>query len=153
MPTWLTWKLFWKIAPYVGAVLLLLGAVWFLDHRGYQRAKHEAELADAREEASRLQMRAEIDRQVQGLEGRMQKIVSESDTRLRQQIDSIEVQNRTIIQPTITREIQNGPPRLTDPGSGITPGLRDALNAARAQSGCPNSATPDSRTGCPLPAR
>lgn len=139
MPAWLTWKLFWKVAPYIGAILLVGGAVWFIDHRGYQRAEAEA---TARENERKLQL-AEFNRvlaeKVDGLEDSMQTSINDSASRLMTQVDQIGVVNRTIIQPTLVKEIQSEP-RFTDPSLGITDGMLRELNRARGfsqQRPCP----------------
>lgn len=153
MPAWLTWKLFWKVAPYVGGVLLLLGAVWYIDHRGYERAEAEA---TARENERKLQL-AEFNRilaeKVDGLEDSMQTSINDSASRLMTQVDQIGVVNRTIIQPTLVKEIQSEP-RFTDPSLGITDGMLRELNRARGfsqQRPCPAGSVASACFAVPAP--
>jgi len=141
MPAWLTMKIFWKIAPYLGGALALLAAVWYLDHRGYSRAMEEAK---ARETERKLQA-AEFDRilgeKVQVLQGSMQESINDSDMRLLSQMGEMETVNRTIIKPTLIKEIQSET-RFSDPDAGITDGMLRELNRARGfsqQRPCPAS--------------
>lgn len=151
MPVWLTWKAFWKVAPYIGAALALLGAVWYIDHRGFKRAEAEA---TARENAARLQEQRLvilIKTLTNESEQRMQTFFNNQNTQLVQALGQIETTSRTVVQPTLVREISNDP-RLSDVNSGITDGMLEALNTSRALSQCANPAgTPGNRCNI-LPA-
>jgi len=139
MPAWLTWKLFWKVAPYIGGVLLLGAAVWFLDNRGYERAEAEAAARDTERKLQLAAFNILMAQKVDGLEDSMQTSINESDARVMGQMDRIGVVNRTIIQPTLVKEIQSEP-RFSDPAAGITDGMLNELNRARGfsqQRPCP----------------
>lgn len=139
MPVWLTWKVFWKVAPYIGAALALLGAVWYIDHRGFKRAEAEA---TARENAARLQEQRLvilIKTLTNESEQRMQTFFNNQNTQLVQALGQIETTSRTVVQPTLVREINNDP-RFSDPDRGITDGMLGAINTARSLSQCPNPA-------------
>lgn len=140
MPAWLTWKLFLKVAPYAGAVLLALGVAWYLDHKGYKRA--EAEFVQREEERKKLlaDFKALMGKKVKDLEGSMQTAINESDGRVVTALGELDVTNKTIIQPTLMKEIQSET-RFTDPTTGITDGMRNSLNRARGfsrQRPCPS---------------
>lgn len=62
--------------------------------------------------------------------------LAELDTRTAERLSQIDVEERTIVQPVITREIRNDP-RLSNPAAGISNGVRDALNSARGASNNP----------------
>ena len=139
MPVWLTWKLFWKVAPYLGAVLALGAAVWYIDHRGFKRAEAEA---TARENAERLQEQRLvilIKTMTRDSEQRMQVLLNNQNTQLADALGQIETTSRTIVQPTLVREISNDP-RFSDPDRGITDGMLGAINTSRALSQCANPA-------------
>jgi hypothetical protein len=139
MPVWLTWKLFWKVAPYIGAILLLIGAVWYIDHRGFERAEAQA---TAREN-ERKQLLAEFNRvmaeKTKNLEGSMQTAITQSDAMVVKALTGLDITNKTIIQPTLMKEIQSET-RFTDPAAGLTVGMQESLNRARGfskQRPCP----------------
>lgn len=113
-----------RLLPYGLAALALLGAVLWIDHQGYSRAKHDAERQNL---VTALIVKKLVDKSEQ----RMIEAVSRADTSAGDTIRQIETVNRTIIQPTITREIQNAP-RLSDPALGITDVLRLAINQVLA---------------------
>lgn len=139
MPVWLTWKLFWKVAPYVGAVLALGAAVWYIDHRGFKRAEAEA---TARENAERLQEQRLvilIKTLTSESERRMQTFFDNQNTQLVQALGQIETTSRTVVQPTLVREIANDS-RFSDADRGITDGMLGALNTSRSLSQCANPA-------------
>lgn len=133
MPIWLI-----RFLPYGAAVLALVAAVWYIDHRGYQRAQHQAE---EREKDRKLQLAATailINKALDNTENRMQGIVNQSDRSLTDKINGIDTVNKTIIQPTLIKEIANDP-RFTNPDLGITDGMLDSINSARKQSHRPHT--------------
>lgn len=139
MPAWLTWKLFWKVFPYIAAAAALIGAVWYIDHKGYQRAKHEEELADAKRKADMAEFERLLAIKVKGIEDSMQTAINTSDANVLSRMSSIDTVNKTIIQPTLTKEIHSET-RFTDPSAGITDGMLRELNRARSfseQRPCP----------------
>ncbi|AYJ85787.1 hypothetical protein D3Y57_07110 [Sphingomonas paeninsulae] len=125
MPVLPAWVL--KLLPYVLALSAVLGAMWYLDHAGYQRAKADQALDHAITAA--IVMRVTHDS-----EQRMSQQLAGIAGDLSSKVASIDEADRTIIQPTIIKEIRNDP-RLSDPALGISDGLRDALNCARRLSG------------------
>lgn len=86
-----------------------------------------------------VETRMELERQVQAamleklqddIEAAISKEVSAIDQRTGETIRQIETVNRTIVQPTIEREIKSEV-RLSDSDAGLTDGLLDALNISR----------------------
>jgi hypothetical protein len=110
----------------LGILAALVLGVWYIDHRGYQRAKHHYEEAEAK-----AQQRA--DELARRIEKTLTDKLAEMDQRTAQRISAIDVEERTVVMPTITREIRNDP-RLSDPSSSISDGLLGALNQARRRS-------------------
>lgn len=147
----ITWTVIWKLVPSFLVGIFLLTAVGYIDHQGYKRAKDQAALQAARDEQTRLELRNLINSRITELERRMQDSATINDQKLHQAIDDIDIQQRTIIQPTITREIHSDP-RYVDPKFGISIVLRNALNQARAESGCTDPSAVVSGTGCSVPA-
>lgn len=105
----------------IGAILAILGAVWFLDHRGYQRAREEQRALDAREAIRLSEMRRAIE---QGLTVDMQGIEDRLASRLR----SI-AETRSATQTIIEREVSRAP-NLSSPQCTMPVSVRDALNSA-----------------------
>ena len=108
---------------------LILGAVWFIDHRGYQRAERDAE-------AERAEIAALIEEAVSGIEDRVVDKINERAVEVVETERRIETIDRTTIQPVIERELRDAP-HLSDPARGYGLGLRDAVNAAIEQSTSP----------------
>jgi hypothetical protein len=109
---------FW---PHLAALAALLGAVWFLDHRGYQRAEREHELAEARAAAHQSELRRIIER---GMAEDMQRIENSLAARLRG-ISQSNAATQTIIEREVSRA-----PNLRSPACTMPSSVRDALNAA-----------------------
>src|SRR5690606_34270669 len=91
-----------------------------------------------------------IDRYVSGLEERLRDTIASIDRNLAAKIDDMELVQRTIIQPTIEKEIRNDP-RFSDNSLGLADGMRDAINRARSQSACPASLTGGDCVALPAP--
>ena len=125
-----------KLLPYVGAVALVGGAVWYIDHRGYERAEEEAKARETERQLFQAQLEIKLQRMVNDSETRMAAKIIESDQRITEQLANIDQVNRTIVQPTLIKEIQNEA-RLSDPSAGITDGMRGAINSARGLSSRP----------------
>jgi hypothetical protein len=145
MPLWVI-----KYAPYgILAVLLVVG-LWFVDHNGYKRAQTQDQLQTERDNNLRLQVKNWMQQQVSIFEREMQIKVNESDQKLAERIDAINVEERTIVQPTIQREIRNDP-RLSDPNLGLSDSLWGALNVSRERGShpCITSLTAAQRAPCP----
>lgn len=126
MPFWL------RVLPYGIGLAALAFAVWFLDHRGYQRAETERNLQEA-------SFTVIMDQRVREIEDSMQDKINKSDAALKEQVDGLEFTNKMVIQPTLMKEIHSET-RFTDPATGITDGMLVQLNAARGfsqQRPCP----------------
>jgi hypothetical protein len=116
-----------KIPPQVwlfGAIAIAIGlAAWFLDHRGYERAKEQDRLHELeRQELARAIVGA-IDKQ---LDTKLAAIGADTNGK----IQTIDTEGRTFVQPIITREILRDR-NLADPNRCLSPGLLSAINAAR----------------------
>lgn len=125
-----------KALPYVGAVILAGGVVWYIDHRGYERAEAEAV---ARENEQKLQdatFAILLRDQTRDQEQLMQDMVTQSDINISDRIGDLRTEKTTIVQPTIVKEIASDP-RFVNPLTGITDGMRGALNTARGASARP----------------
>lgn len=139
-----------KLLPYIGVLLLVGGAIAWIDHQGFKRAKTQAELARARDDNLRLQIKSWMQQQVSIYDRKLQEAVNQNDQNLGDRLSRLDIVEKNIIQPTITREIMNGPPRLTDPNLGLTDGLWAAINSARARSGSPCVTNADGSATCEL---
>ena len=113
--------------------LLVLGAIWKIDQNGYNRAKDLAEKAELERQASERRINAKI-------EAKAAEIVAGIDAQVSDRLGEIDVQERTIVMPTIQREIRSDP-RFSNPDAGITVGMFDAINSALSAS---NTETPSS---------
>lgn len=134
MPIWLV-----KYLPYGIVVAITLGGLWYVDHRGYQRAEVEATLRDTQRQLDLSHFNNRLAEQTRTLENSMQTAISNSDANLAQRLSRLDIANKTIIQPTLTKEIRREV-RFTDPAAGITDIMRQELNRARSfseQHPCP----------------
>jgi hypothetical protein len=131
---------FWKFLPHGMIVLAVLGGVLFIHHKGEQAAEQRMELAAA----VQARLNAQVVRKIQAA---LTESVDAIDQNHAAAIANIETVNRTIIQPTLQREI-NRETRFSDPASGLSDGLRAAINSAIDLS-C--TATVDGGVICPLP--
>ncbi len=130
-----------RFLPHAGIAVAIVGAVWWLDHKGYQRAMADRDRRDA---AMLDQLRSDL---------------RQSEQRLALSIDGIagtfDAQREALsragaaLQPVILKEAAHDP-RLADPALGLTPGLLDAVNRARAAGAC--AAAASGRIACALPA-
>lgn len=130
----------WRIAGALSLVGAMIGFTAWIDHTAAARTRDQIEAARAR---LQVQIRDEVRRSEQQLAGAISELASDYE-RGRTVIE----RTRTIIQPTVTREITLEP-RLSDPASGLTPGLLAAVNRARATGAC--TAAAPGRIVCPLP--
>lgn len=148
MPLWLI-----RLLPYGAAALAILAAVWYIDHRGYKRAEAQATLEKSLARTAKLEADQRQVALTQQFETKLRDMAAAFDRRLGQQLADLDVQNRTIIQPTLIKEIQNDP-RQSDPNDGITDGMLRVVNQARAFSwpdgACATNA--DGSATCKLPA-
>ncbi len=127
--------------PHILAVAAILGVVWYLDHRGYERAKASLAAQAARIEAK---VRSDLRRSEQRLAGRIDAL----DREVAGQVAGIDALHRTVIQPTITKELTRET-RYSDPAAGISDGLRAEVNRALAAVACAPAA--DGGIVCALP--
>lgn len=128
--------------PYILAALALAAAVWYIDKQGYKRAKQETELQNA---VTAIIVAKNMRKLEDGLSANM----SDLDKGLSDKIGSLEVFSKTIIQPTIVKELANDP-RYSNPDAGLSVSLLNALNSARTASACTSRV--DGGIECALPA-
>lgn len=120
---WLRW------GPHLIVAGLVLGAIWFIDHRGYQRAQKDAELERAKTAIA-------IEEAVAGLEEDLVNAINGQGVQVVEAESRIERVERTQVQPVIQKELRDAP-HLSDPAAGYGVGLRDAINTAIEQSAGP----------------
>lgn len=129
-----------RFLPHIGIALALLGAIWWLDNQGYQRAMDDRDRRDAEMlNQIRSDQRQSEQRMAMTLHGLAETFVAHDD--------ALERTNRTL-QPIIIKEAARDP-RLTDPAAGLTPGMLEAINSARATGACARS--PAGGIVCALP--
>lgn len=136
MPAWLL-----RALPHIGLAAALIGAVWWIDHQGYERATRDAERHDLK---LRTQLQSDLRALEAALSGKLAAIDAETAT-TRAAIQ----QTRHIVQPAIVKELTRET-RYSDPAAGISDGLRAAIDRARAAVAC--AAAPDGAIVCALPA-
>lgn len=113
----------------ISILAALAFGVWYIDHRGYERAEDHYKKQEAQ-----AQIRAEaLARQI---EQTLTTKLGELDTRTAERLSQIDVEQRTVVMPTLTREIRNDP-RLSDPANRLSDGVFNAVNSARAASANP----------------
>lgn len=128
-----------KLLPYGAAALALVGAVWYIDHGGYNRAEKEATQREQAQKYERQVFANLMAINAKGVEGSMQKSIDDSDLRVINSLDRLQLINRTVIQPTLTKEIQRET-RFTNSAAGISDIMWQELNRARSfseQRPCP----------------
>ena len=103
-----------RFLPHILIALGIIGAMLWLDHRGYQRAVEDQQRAEAR-------ARVHTEEQMSRIDGA-----------LGAKIDRIRILNRTI-HNTIQKEIVHEA-RYSDPACSLTPAVLQSLNNARAGS-------------------
>ncbi|AMK18684.1 hypothetical protein [Sphingobium sp. MI1205] len=133
---------FSRIWPHLLVVAAVLGGLWYVDHRGYQRARKDFQM-------DQLKIRAMFDGLLRDSEGRMAGVIRFQDRDLADKIAAVKVYHRTIIQPAIEKEIAHDP-ALARPDARMSDGLWRQLNAALAGSACSRRA--DGGIECALPA-
>ncbi|MBO9581053.1 MAG: hypothetical protein J7498_09200 [Sphingobium sp.] len=129
-----------RMLPYFGAVLALAATILWIDRFGYRRAMAERDARDAK------------------LLGQIRIELRGSEQRLAISIASIEgdyeavrrslLRTGAALPPIILKEAAHDP-RLSDPALGLSPGLLDAVNRARAAGACAAAAA--GRIDCALP--
>lgn len=104
-------------------LIALAAGVLFIDQRGFNRAKEQDHNRELERQLITAAVVAKIDAD---LDQRLGTIAG----KLGVKIDTIDKEGKTVVQPIITRELLRDP-RLAAPGSCLSPGLLDAINAAR----------------------
>jgi hypothetical protein len=127
--------------PHIGVVLALLGAIWWLDHQGYERATRDAEARD-------MKLRTALQADLRGVEQALSQKLAAIDADTASARAGIAAA-RTIIQPTIVKELTRET-RYSDPAAGLSGGLRAAVDRTRAAVAC--TARADGGIICALPA-
>lgn len=118
MPAWLL-----RFLPHIGLALALGFAVWWIYSSGQAAERKE----NQRRELTQAILIAKAERRLsQQISDGLAALDSNTSTRL----NAIDVTERTVVMPTIQREIVREK-RLSDPAAGLTPSLLDALNQAR----------------------
>jgi hypothetical protein len=130
-----------RMLPHLGIALLIVGALWSIDHAGYRRAMAEREARDAR---LRDALRSELRRSEQRLALAIDRISADYQGRH----DALAALAGSL-RPIIIGEKIHAP-RLADPALGLTPGLLAAVNRARAAGACAPTAA--GAIACALPA-
>ncbi|MBO9574678.1 MAG: hypothetical protein J7494_02975 [Sphingobium sp.] len=136
MQSWLL-----RLLPQIGLALAVIGAVWWIDQKGYRRAMTDRDARDAR---MLDEMRSALRQSEQRLSGSIAEIASTYE----RQRDVI-VRAGAALQPIIMKESTDAP-HLSDPAAGLTPGLLDTLNRARRAGAC--AAASSGGVECALPA-
>jgi hypothetical protein len=130
------------IAAAIGIAILII------DRRGYQRAEEQERL----HKLERQELTRAI---VQAIDGELDQRLAAIAARTSGKIQTIDTEGKTVVQPIITREILRDR-TLTDPNRCLSPGLLEAINAARGylldeRSPAPRL-DPQTRQACPAPA-
>lgn len=130
-----------RYLPHLAIVLAVLAGVWYIDHRGYQRAMDDRDKAD-------MAMRAYIGQQLRTYEANAIKRENDRAAETKAQLDQIgrnTAEGRDTIIKELTHEV-----RFTDPALGIPERVREAINRAIAASAC--TATDSGGIRCTVPA-
>jgi hypothetical protein len=130
-----------RFLPQIGIALAIIGSVWWIDHRGYARAVADR---DARDAALLDRMRSDLRQSEQRIALRIDEIADDYEARR-----AALARTGALLRPIVIGETEYAP-RLADPSAGLTPGLLDAVNRARATGPCAAAAT--GLIACALPA-
>lgn len=131
-----------RIWPHLLAVAAVIGAIWYIDQRGYTRAQKDGQL-------QRAEAAATFNILLRRSEGRLATIVTSNDRTLADKIAAVRTYHQTIIQPALEKEIARDS-LLARPDARLSDGVLRELNAARAGSAC--SRRFDGGIDCALPA-
>ena len=126
-----------RFLPHLIVVALIVGAVWWIDHRGAERAEKAAEF-------ERMVTALLIEKRAAKIEQNLTAKLAAREGVLVDRLGRIDREARTVIKPVIREELRNAP-HLSDPDAGYGERLRDAINAAIRQSAC---ASPAGRDDC-----
>lgn len=146
MPVW-----FMRLLPHGLVVLAVIAGLWFVHHKGEQAANDRHNLAEAQAVARQIKADKEAQDRVVALERTMQTMVLSLDRQLGTRLRDLRQLETTVIQPTLTREIQRET-RFTDPAAGISLGMLRSLNSARSASNPSCVTDANGTTTCSLPA-
>lgn len=131
-----------RFLPHIIGALAVIGAIWFI----YDKGRNEEALAnEARATKAERGWNERIDR----LETSMTASIAKIDGQVAERISSIDTVERTVIKPTLEREIVRET-RFSDSSLGLSVGLLNAINAARAETACSTRA--DGAVECILSA-
>jgi hypothetical protein len=108
--------------PLLIAIALGVAVVW-IDQRGYERAKDQEHARDL----ERAAITADV---VRAIDGKLDQRLANVSAALAGQLQTIDTEGKTIVQPILTRELLRDP-GLADPDRCLSPGLLNAVNAAR----------------------
>lgn len=112
-----------KVWLFIVIVIALGLAVWFIDQRGFNRAKEQDHLRQLERQEITREVVAAI---VGALDKKLEQIAGETNGK----IQTIDTEGTTLVQPIITREILRDR-SLSDANRCLSPGLLEAVNAAR----------------------
>lgn len=115
-----------RFLPHIAIALAIISGVWYIDHKGYQRAKHDAErrqLVDA----------IANERKVRRIEKALSETTGELDAALGRKLDKINTLGAATLA-TLQKGINNDP-RYRDPACALGDGVWRTLNEARARTG------------------
>lgn len=120
------WAIVAPFVPFVALAALLMGAVWFLDHRGYERAERDAE----RRWQEQIAIAAADTRR---REREITSAVNTIDKNTGERLKNLQVKRQTIVQ-NITQELANDP-RFYSREFSLSERVQHYINSARAESG------------------
>jgi hypothetical protein len=136
VPAWV------RFLPHVGLALAIGFAIWWIDDNASDRTRMQLDAA-----ATKIENRIRED--LRGVEQRADEREASRGAVLTAKIDAIRTTSRTVIQPTVEKELTREI-RYSDPAAGISPVLLEAVNRARALSSC--APTVGNCISVPLPA-
>lgn len=125
--------------PAFAAVAIIGGGMWYLDHRGYQRATADANARETREKLAAIEQTRKVEKAL----GEFQ---TKIDGNLGTRLDALQVLRQTIIQPMQKEIIREA--RYSSPDCALTDGVFRRINEARAAG---SVAGPDGSVTVPLP--
>lgn len=111
--------------PAFAAVAVIGGGMWYLDHRGYERATADAAARETKDALDAEQRTRRIEKALgDGLTG--------IDSKLGARFDNLRVLRQTIVQPMQKEIIREA--RYSSPDCALTDGVFGKINAARSAS-------------------
>lgn len=119
----LAWGLVRPFAGHIVVVLAVAGGLWWIQHRGYERGHTDA-TAEFNDRLERGRKAAEADTKA------IYQVRDDLVRELEEGFGNFQTVNRTIIQPTLTKEIINET-RYSDPACELTDSVRSTLDRQR----------------------